>query len=258
MDDDYWTAVVQMRLAVADLLERARRRRSGTGPSLCAEWRVRDVAGHLSLVPTITTVGHAAGGTARRVQPAPHQHPCWRGSTATDRPDEIVARIREHARRASYGAGPGRRATRSSTWPCTARTSRCRSGARWTCRSPRRAQGWTGCGRWAGRSEPSSGWPDCTCGPRTPTGSGARDRPSRAPRWTLLLLLTGRTETARAAARAGPASRRSRGDAGHHPRSPRARWVSTTNRAPMNTAANATQTATSPPVTYAAAKAAGV
>ena len=40
--------------------------------------------------------------------------------------------------------------------------------------------------------------------------------------------------------------------------SPRARRASTTNRAPMNTAANATQTATSPPVTYAAAKAAGV
>src|SRR5262249_52131835 len=38
---------------------------------------------------------------------------------------------------------------------------------------------------------------------------------------------------------------------------PRARWASPTTRAPMNTPATATQPATSPPVRYAAANAAG-
>lgn len=54
MDDEYWTGVRTMRLRVADLLE-SLGPAEWDAPSLCEGWRVRDVAGHLSLVPTITT-----------------------------------------------------------------------------------------------------------------------------------------------------------------------------------------------------------
>ena len=54
MDEDHWTAVTSMRLAVADLLDRLEPA-EWERPSLCDGWRVRDVAGHLSLVPTVTT-----------------------------------------------------------------------------------------------------------------------------------------------------------------------------------------------------------
>ena len=54
MDEEYWSAVRTLRLDIADLLESL-----ATGewdePSLCRGWRVRDVAGHLAVVPVITT-----------------------------------------------------------------------------------------------------------------------------------------------------------------------------------------------------------
>jgi uncharacterized protein (TIGR03083 family) len=95
LDDDYWSAVRAMRLAVADLLdelapgewERA---------SLCAGWRVRDVASHLSLIPTITT------GEMLRAAPRagfnPNRINTLMARRYADRPTAaIVARIREHA-----------------------------------------------------------------------------------------------------------------------------------------------------------------
>jgi uncharacterized protein (TIGR03083 family) len=95
LDDDYWSAVRAMRLAVADLLdelapgewERA---------SLCAGWRVRDVAGHVSLIPTITT------GEMLRAAPRagfnPNRINTLMARRYADRPTAaIVARIREHA-----------------------------------------------------------------------------------------------------------------------------------------------------------------
>jgi len=54
MSEDYWPAVRTMRLSIVDLLESLSPAEWET-PSLCDGWRVRDVAGHLSLVPTITT-----------------------------------------------------------------------------------------------------------------------------------------------------------------------------------------------------------
>src|SRR3954452_24436577 len=54
MDERHWTAVTSMRLAVADLLEELEPA-EWERPSLCAGGRVRDVAGHVSLVPTVTT-----------------------------------------------------------------------------------------------------------------------------------------------------------------------------------------------------------
>ncbi len=54
MDEAYWSAVRTMRLRIAGLLE-SLSPAEWNAPSLCREWRVRDVAGHLALIPTITT-----------------------------------------------------------------------------------------------------------------------------------------------------------------------------------------------------------
>ena len=50
VDEAYWSAVTQMRLTVATLLD-GLAPDEWDQPSLCPDWRVRDVAGHLSLVP---------------------------------------------------------------------------------------------------------------------------------------------------------------------------------------------------------------
>ena len=54
MDEEYWSAVRTMRLGIADLLE-SLAAAEWDEPSLCRGWRVRDVAGHLAVVPVITT-----------------------------------------------------------------------------------------------------------------------------------------------------------------------------------------------------------
>jgi uncharacterized protein (TIGR03083 family) len=54
MDEEYWAAVRDLRLAIADLLE-ALSAAEWEAPSLCRGWRVRDVAGHVAVVPAITT-----------------------------------------------------------------------------------------------------------------------------------------------------------------------------------------------------------
>ncbi len=95
MNDDYWSAVLQLRLAVADLLE-ALTPPEWDRPSLCAGWRVRDVAGHLSLVPTITTWDMVRASPRGRFNP--HRINTVLARRYGDRePQAIVDRIREHA-----------------------------------------------------------------------------------------------------------------------------------------------------------------
>ena len=89
MDDEYWGAVRTMRLAVADLLETLAPR-EWDAPSLCAGWRVRDVAGHLSIVPTITTRQLIAAAPRGRFDPK--------------RTNTVIA-VRNAARRPLHGAG---------------------------------------------------------------------------------------------------------------------------------------------------------
>ena len=95
MDEAYWSAVRTMRLGIADLLDSL-----GPGewdaPSLCQGWRVRDVAGHLSIIPTITTWELLAAAPRARLN-------LHRVNTAvavrygSGRPEAIVAAIRAHA-----------------------------------------------------------------------------------------------------------------------------------------------------------------
>jgi uncharacterized protein (TIGR03083 family) len=95
MDEQYWSGVKWLRLEVADLLATLPETDWDTA-SLCQGWRVRDVAGHLSIITTVTTwdmiaaVPHA-GLDANRI----NTHLAVRQGSR--HPDEIVAAIRAHA-----------------------------------------------------------------------------------------------------------------------------------------------------------------
>ena len=93
--DAYWTSVEEMRLEIAELLDRLAPE-EWDRPSLCEGWRVRDVAGHLSLVTTITT-GEMLR-TAPRAGFNPHRINTLLARRYGDLPAAaIVARLREHA-----------------------------------------------------------------------------------------------------------------------------------------------------------------
>lgn len=94
-DEEYWSAVRALRLSIADLLDTLDSA-EWDAPSLCQDWRVRDVAGHLSLVPTITTWELLGAAPRARFNPDRINTilSIRYGSRA---PAEIVARIREHA-----------------------------------------------------------------------------------------------------------------------------------------------------------------
>jgi len=95
MNENYWAAVARMRLDVADLLAQLSPP-EWDRPSLCAGWRVRDVAGHLSLVPTVTTwemvrVAPAAGFNPHRINTLLAKR------YGEQSAPEILSRIRQHA-----------------------------------------------------------------------------------------------------------------------------------------------------------------
>lgn len=91
----YWAAVRTVRLGVADLLD-SLTPAEWDAPSPCRGWRVRDVAGHLSVVPTVTTrsmmrAGPRAGFNPNRINTvlALRHGSLPRG--------QVVGAIREHA-----------------------------------------------------------------------------------------------------------------------------------------------------------------
>jgi uncharacterized protein (TIGR03083 family) len=95
MDEEYWSAVRTLRLRIADLLESL-----GTtewdAPSLCRGWRVRDVAGHVAVVPIITTWRMMS--TAPRAGFNPNRINTLIATQEGSRPvDEIVALLRQRA-----------------------------------------------------------------------------------------------------------------------------------------------------------------
>ncbi len=94
-DDEYWDRVRTMRLRLADFLETLTPDEWGA-PSLCAGWRVRDVAGHLSLVPTITTWEMLAAAPRAGFDPNRINTLLARRYGSVP-PAEIVRRIRDHA-----------------------------------------------------------------------------------------------------------------------------------------------------------------
>ena len=96
MDDTMWSALEQERLGLASLLEELTPEQWET-PSLCALWRVRDVAAHVAMTPTAPTTS-----TLRR-QLARARGNLWSAGAqiAIDharRPtDEIVEQLRRDA-----------------------------------------------------------------------------------------------------------------------------------------------------------------
>ena len=95
MNDDYWAAVTAVRLQIADLLDTLGAE-EWEAQSLCAGWRVRDVAGHVALVPTITSwqmlsVAPRAGFNMHRMNTLLARRA---GSAPTD---SIVTKLRQHA-----------------------------------------------------------------------------------------------------------------------------------------------------------------
>lgn len=91
----YWSAVTRLRLTIADHLD-GLTAAEWEAPSLCEGWRVRDVAGHLSLVPTVTlgemlAVAPRAGFNPHRINTVLARR------YGSREPAAIVARIREHA-----------------------------------------------------------------------------------------------------------------------------------------------------------------
>jgi uncharacterized protein (TIGR03083 family) len=94
-DEDYWSAVRTMRLRIADLLETLTPAQ-WNAPSLCRGWRVRDVAGHLALVPTITTWQMISVAPRARFDPN-RINTLLARRHGSGEPAEIIARIRAHA-----------------------------------------------------------------------------------------------------------------------------------------------------------------
>ena len=95
MDEDYWSAVRTVRLRLAEMLDTLSPS-EWDAASLCAGWRVRDVAGHLALVPTITTWQLLAAAPRARCNPNRINTllAVRAGSVATS---EIVQKLRDHA-----------------------------------------------------------------------------------------------------------------------------------------------------------------
>jgi uncharacterized protein (TIGR03083 family) len=95
MDEEYWSAVRTIRLRIAELLDTLSRS-EWDAASLCQGWRVRDVAGHLAMVPTITTGQMLAAAPRARFNPNRINTllAVRAGSVATT---EIVRKLRGHA-----------------------------------------------------------------------------------------------------------------------------------------------------------------
>ncbi|BEL10865.1 maleylpyruvate isomerase family mycothiol-dependent enzyme [Actinoplanes sichuanensis] len=94
--DESWAVIADQRRAVADLLAELTDPEWDT-PSLCADWRVRDVAAHLALAPqppgllTMTTEAIRAGGRFHRLNHDLAVRHANRPSA------DLVAELRRHA-----------------------------------------------------------------------------------------------------------------------------------------------------------------
>lgn len=95
MDEDYWKAVGTLRLRIADLLEELPDA-DWDSPSLCEGWRVRDVAGHLAVVPTITTRRMIAAAPKAGFNPD-RINTLIATQEGSRPPDDLLALLRRHA-----------------------------------------------------------------------------------------------------------------------------------------------------------------
>lgn len=94
-DEEYWDAVRLMRFSLADFLHTLTAK-DWDRASLCVGWRIRDVAGHLSLVSTITTGEMVAAAPRAAFNPNRINTLLARRYGSLE-PAVIIARIREGA-----------------------------------------------------------------------------------------------------------------------------------------------------------------
>jgi len=95
MDEEYWSAVRTIRLRIAEMLDTLSPS-EWDAASLCAGWRVRDVAGHLAMVPTITTWQMIAAAPRARFNPN-RINTLLAVQAGSVPPDGIVRKLRDHA-----------------------------------------------------------------------------------------------------------------------------------------------------------------
>ncbi|MCX5199529.1 maleylpyruvate isomerase family mycothiol-dependent enzyme [Streptomyces sp. NBC_00249] len=103
--DAVWAQVEAARLRLADLLD-GLSDQEWQAPSLCDGWRVRDVAAHLTLPPTLT----AGGWMKELVRSGGSFHRMIRESavrTAREPVGELTARLRKHAGSRLVPPAPG-------------------------------------------------------------------------------------------------------------------------------------------------------
>lgn len=93
--DSYWSAVRTTRLRIADLLEQLTAA-EWEQQSLCRDWRVRDVAGHIALIPTLTTWDMVAVAPRALFNPDRINTVLARRNGSRD-PADLVAAVRSHA-----------------------------------------------------------------------------------------------------------------------------------------------------------------
>jgi uncharacterized protein (TIGR03083 family) len=95
MDEEYWSAVRAVRIGIAGLLE-SLSPEEWDAPSLCRGWRVRDVAGHVAVVPTITTWKMLAIAPRARFDPN-RINTVIATQEGCRRPEEIITLLRQRA-----------------------------------------------------------------------------------------------------------------------------------------------------------------
>ena len=164
-----WQVITEQRLGLARLLERL----SDTDwehPSLCAGWRVRDVAAHVAMAPqapglaAMLAEGIRARGNFHRLTTMP-RYATPPGPRPTSWPSCARTRTLVGCRRSRTTA------TSSSTSSSTLRTLPSRWAGTTRCRPRLLGLVPPECGPWDGRSGPAIGSAECGCSPLTPPGS---------------------------------------------------------------------------------------
>ena len=94
--DHSWQVIEHERLSLADLLE-GLTEEQWESPSLCAGWRVRDVAAHVAMAPQVPGIGRMLADAARAG-----------GRFHTFNHDAAVRPPRDRSSRSSPSYGPSR------------------------------------------------------------------------------------------------------------------------------------------------------
>jgi hypothetical protein len=164
--DQSWQIIAEQRLSLADLLDNLSDADWET-PSLCAGWRVRDVAAHVAMAPQVPNLAAMiADGTRARGSFHRLNHDVAVRHADSRPGEQIVAELRRHAYSRRL---PVVTSYRNILFDILVHGIRCRP------KPPLRAP--PASGPWAGRSGPGTGYVDWNWSPRTPAGP-----PGTAPR----------------------------------------------------------------------------